>query len=178
MLMQTEGLPWDGTVHFGVIDQLAVERLGLMDDIPGLLKVIESGRMDWKRKHVQKNKVTNYARQYLATVLAQSVTGALILPNQTQLGTGTGTPAATDTDLWNPVAGTLKPCSGIQVYLTYYAQFVTAWQTSDPIQGSWSEIGLKDVAGNLWAHAAITSNLTVNDGELLVSQWQVQILGN
>ncbi|AFK87699.1 hypothetical protein Tsac_2846 [Thermoanaerobacterium phage THSA-485A] len=149
-----EGLKWQGEVKLLVIkDNKIIRRI---------------------QEH---NTVTNYARQYIVNVLTNAISYPLQLPSQMELGTGTGTPAGTDTDLWSPASATLKPLSGIQPYLTYFAQYVCTWQTSDPIQGTWTEIGLKDAANNLWAHAAI-SNFVVNSGEMLVCQWTIQILGN
>lgn len=151
-----DGLEWEGIVTFKVIDEKTKEV---------------------KREFQEHNKVTNYARSYLAQVLTNSVNGSLVLPSMIELGTGTGTPLATDIDLWSPATATLGPCSSVQVYLNYYAQYIAAWQPNT-ITGTYTEVGLKDSLGNLWAHSAITSNLTVNAGEMLVCQWQVQLLGN
>lgn len=148
-----ESLKWDGTLNFKVIKDSKVVR-----------------------EYKEHNKMTNYARGYIAQMLAGSIQGPLILPSQIELGTGSGTAAATDTDLWSPTIATMKPCSYTQVYLNYFAQYIVTWLTTDPIQGTWTEAGLKDANGNLWAHTAF--NLTINPGEMLVGQWQVQIVGN
>jgi hypothetical protein len=147
-----EGLEWEGIITFKVIDEKTKEI---------------------KRQYKEHNKVTNYARGYMAQILTNAVNGSLVLPSMIELGTGTGTPLATDADLWSPATVTLVSCTGIQVYLNYYAQFITTWQPNT-ITGTYTEVGLKDANGNLWAHAAITSNLTVNSGEQLVCQWQIQ----
>lgn len=144
-----------------------------------IFKVFDEKTLKLKRQFKQKNKVMDYARSYLVSaMIAGDGSQTLYFPSKMELGTGTGTPLGNDTDLWNPVAGTMKQCSNIQQYLTFYAQYVTTWLTTDPIQNTWTEIGLFDANGNLWAHSAITSNLTINSGEMLVAQWQVQIIGN
>jgi hypothetical protein len=149
-----EGLKWQGIVDLFVIkDNKIIRRI---------------------QEH---NTVTNYARQYIVNVLTNTISYPLQIPSQMELGTGAGTPASTDTDLWSPASATLKPISSMQPYLSYFAQYVCTWQTSDPIQGTWTEIGLKDAANNLWAHAAL-SGFVVNSGEMLVAQWAIQILGN
>lgn len=163
-----DSLAWDGVITFGVVDEMPMEEL---------MQRVKDGTLKFKRTVKQHNKVTNYARSYIAQVLTGTATIPLAFPAKMELGTGTGTPAATDPDLWSPVVGTLKSLSTIQVYLTYYAQYVCAWQSSDPITGTWTEVGLKDVNGNLWAHGAMSA-FTVNAGEMLVGQWAVQILGN
>lgn len=172
-----ENLQWEGIIDFSVLDQEMVRQKGLLDNIPALLEAIKNGDIQAKQYRT-KNKVTNYVRSYLASVLSGTATMPLVLPSKMELGTGSGTPAATDTDLWSPSSATIKPISNTQVYLNYYAQYVCTWLTSDPIQGTWTEIGLKDANSNLWAHANVTGLPTVNSGEMLIGQWQVQIIGN
>lgn len=170
-----EGLGWEGKIDFAILDQEAVQRAGLLDDIPRLLKAIRTGELAAKR-HVAHNKVTNVARANVASLLVGNFTTPL--PSQMQLGTGSGTPSATDTDLWNPSAGTLKLISGYTQYLQYFAQYLCTWLASDPIIGNWTEIGLKDSTRALWAHANVTGLPTVNAGEMLIGQWAVQLIGN
>lgn len=177
VLIEAEsGIGWDGEVLFGAIDEKTLRNMDLLDE-QAFLRALKSGNLLWKRRVLAKNKVTNYARAAIAQILSGAMSPP-VLPSRAELGTGIGTPAGTDTDLWSPAVATLKSIAYAQQYLSYYAQYVTTWLTSDPIQGTWTEIGLKDAGGNLWAHAAITSNLTVNSGEMLVAQWPVQILGN
>lgn len=176
LVKESSSLVWDGEVTFGVLDEELVRSMGLLDNPAALLHAIEAGTLQFKRTAKNHNTVTNYARQSLVEVMTGTAPNPLPLPSQMELGTGSGTPAATDTDLWAPAAATMKPLSQTNVYLSYFAQYICTWQTSDPIQGTWSEIGLKDSSGNLWAHAAV--NITINPGEMLVGQWQIQIVGN
>lgn len=149
-----EGLKWNGEITF---------------------QAFKDGKLVRERK--EHNKVTNYARAYMAQMLVSPYYSPVI-PSQIELGTGAGTPQATDTDLWSPAVSTLKPCSNSQVYLSYFAQFICTYLTSDPIVGTWTEVGLKDANNNLWAHAALPSGFPVYSGEMLVVQWQIQFLGN
>lgn len=164
---EVTGIPWEGIFTCGVIDQNDFDELMLHDT---------SISIPWKRKIVSTNKVTNYARSYLAQVLVNSVTYPLITPSAMQMGTGTGVPASTDVALWSATPATLKSCSTVQTYQNFYSQFITVWQSTDPIQGTWTEAGLFDVSGNLWAH--VNTNATVNAGEVFVAQWQVQFITN
>lgn len=176
LLTAQSNIAWDGQITLGVLDENLVRRLNLQD----ILLQIRAGNLSWKRQLRQSNKVTDYARQYLVKALLNTLPYPLIIPTLMELGTGTSTygPQGSDKDLWSPAAGTLKQTTTTQQYLTYYAQYICSWQTSDPIVGTWTEIGLKDSAGNLWAHAQLTSALPVYAGEMLVGQWQVQVLGN
>jgi hypothetical protein len=58
-----------------------------------------------------------------------------------------------------------------------YVQYSATWQTTDPVQGTWTEVGLLDANGNLWAHAMLGS-FTVNVGEIATVQWLVDFIGD
>lgn len=138
---------------------------------------LKNGLLPIKGTVKSKNTVTNFARQQIVSILANSVS-SILTPSKMELGTGSGTPSATDTDLWSPSAGTLKLCSSIAPYLTYNAQYICTWLSTDPIQGTWTEVGLKDSNNNLWAHSLISGNITISTGDALSCQWSVQILSS
>lgn len=125
-----------------------------------------------------RNTITNYARAALAQWLAAVSTNAtglgtpVLPPDRIALGTGSGTPGTTDAALFAETAGTRKICSIRQVYGSYYSQFIAQYQTSDP-RGTFTEAGLFDAAGNLWAHVML--NLTLITGQIATIQWKVQI---
>lgn len=177
MITNNEGLKWVGELEFSVFDEAEARKKGFLDSQDSFFYALKHGLLPVKRKVKSKNTVTNFARQQIVSILTNSVS-SIIPPNQMQLGTGSGTPTASDTNLWSPSAGTLKPCTSIQAYLTYYAQFITTWLSTDPVQGNWTEVGLKDSNGNLWAHSAISLGITVGSGDALTSQWTIQILSN
>lgn len=177
-----ESLGWDGILSFGIVKEEKLKKAGFLAEsenglelIPAFFDALKDGKIHFDRTAKSKNSVTNYTRSIIVQILTNTTQGVLG-PSQMELGTGTGTTSSTDTDLWSPINGTLKPCSTIQVYLTYYAQYICTWLSTDPIQGTWTEIGLKDTKNNLWAHSALTQNLTVNSGEMLIGQWTIQMI--
>jgi hypothetical protein len=173
-LEQRDGIAWDGKFSFGVMDADKFNKMRLQNE-QAFFDAIRSGEMPWKRLIQEKNKVTNFARSAMAQFLISQMS-PVVLPSAIELGTGTGTPAATDPDLWSPSVPTLKPCAYYSLYMQYYAQFITTWYITDPVQGTWSECGLFDANSNLWAHGVM--NLQVNVNEILVAQWSVNILGS
>jgi hypothetical protein len=124
------------------------------------------------------NTVTNYALGAIANLLAlNAINQVFYAPDYIELGTGSGTAAVTDKDLITPAASTWKQCSYVTPYLSTYAQYSATWQTSDNPAGTWTEAGLFDINKNLWAHVML-GNFTVNNGEILTVQWQIQIMGD
>lgn len=170
-----ESLGWEGIITFGVLDEAEMREKGFLDDQEAFFNALQSGEINFKRTAKAKNTVTNYARQQIVNALTFTIYN-IDPPRYIELGTGTGTPSTSDTDLWSPSSGTLKQCSTIQPYMSYFAQYICVWVSTDPIVGTWSEIGLKDYYYNLWAHSALTNNLTIASGEVLVAQWQIQIV--
>lgn len=130
------------------------------------------------------NLVTSYALAYIAQVITGGVqassSGALALPAKMELGTGSGTPQVSDTALWTPSVATLQALSVSQQYLNTIAQFGATWVTGSAAQGSasvpntWTEAGLFDANGNMWAHAPI--NVSVYASEYLTVQWNINFI--
>lgn len=172
-----ENVLWKGTFDFTVFDENKVRKQGFLQDEESFFYALKHGLLPVKRKIKSENAVTNYTRQQIVAILT-GASSTIVFPTQMQLGTGSGSPSASDTDLWSPATNTLKQCSSIQPYLTYYAQYICTWLSSDNIQGSYSEIGIKDTSGKLWNHSALTSTITVATGEALTAQLMVQILSN
>lgn len=102
-------------------------------------------------------------------------------PDRIALGTGTGTTGPGDTALFAEVALTRKTCAYRDVITDYYAEFVTQYQSTDPA-GTFTEEGLFDAAGNLWAHltmAAVTKgSVAVPPPQTLTVQHRILIKGN
>lgn len=169
-----DNIQWEGKFTFRVFNEKEARKQGFLDSQESFFYALKHGLLPIKRIVKSENIVTNYARQQIVNMLTGT---SNTHPSQMQLGTGSGTPSSTDTDLWSPSAGTLKQCQTIQPYLTYYAQYIVTWLSTDAIQGTWSEIGLKDSSNNLWNHSALTSIITVNSGEALTAQATIQILG-
>lgn len=118
--------------------------------------------------------VPNKCNVNLATAVMEWMTGTnntgynpVPWPDHTELGTGTGTPSSTDTDLFAPVAATLQKCSvvGPVSGSPQIGQWITQYMGTTGNAGNYSEAGLKDPNGKLWAHLAgvsiqITQGLT------------------
>lgn len=112
---------------------------------------------------------------YLAAVTAWSVgTANSILgtpiATQTILGTGTGTPAVTDTALFAPDPATILTCASQTVVPSpaYTAQWVSVYTTP---AGTYSEVGLQTVDGTLFAHKMET--ITISSGTQTTVTWQI-----
>jgi hypothetical protein len=117
------------------------------------------------------NTDTYFMRQAVAGWIAGTQT-TTTTPPPTQIGAGNGigTPSPSDTALWSPIAGTQRACDSITITYGYYAQYNITYQTTDPA-GAYTEVGLFDDAGNLWAHAAI--NEIKSSSQTLTIQWMV-----
>ncbi|MDI3341836.1 MAG: hypothetical protein QJR03_15020 [Sphaerobacter sp.] len=153
-----------------------------MRDALGLVGIVtvtvrdSAGRLVWRAEY--RNTVTNYARQAIAAWLAGTANAGQTTappPSMTALGTGTGTPAPTDTALWAEAAGTRKTCAFVQTYQTYYAEWSTQYLTTDPA-GTFTEAGLLDANGNLWAHVSMSVSKT--SSQTLTLDWKFYIQGN
>ncbi len=95
-------------------------------------------------------------------------------PSQIELGTGTRANGVTvnDVALWAPVAGTLAVCDQINIYNTYYAQYLKMYQVGQ-LNGSYTELGLFDVNGIMWGH--VQANLAVTSTQSLTVQWKIYL---
>ncbi|NMP20788.1 hypothetical protein [Sulfobacillus harzensis] len=101
---------------------------------------------------------------------------AVPYPAYMELGDGTGTPAATDTDLFSPNVAT-------QIHVTQagpapgnplVAQWVGVW---GPSYGPYnaSEAGLLSADGTLWSHILATIDLTTTASTVVTWQWVLSV---
>lgn len=118
------------------------------------------------------NTVTN---GYLAALTAWAVgtpnTSQGVPPaTQTILGTGTGTPAVTDTALFAPDTATILACASRVVLPTpaNTGQWVSVYTA--PV-GSYTEAGLITADGTLYAHKLAT--ITISSGTQTTVTWQI-----
>ena len=124
------------------------------------------------------NQITNAAAAALATWLTgrQPTQGQNALPPVTQieLGTGTGTAAATDTSLITPVPATLVPVTQAVVLTGPPAspQWTAVW--GGPGQsaqaGTFTEAGLFNTPGTLFAHLT-GLNVVVGTATVTTLDW-------
>lgn len=122
------------------------------------------------RRTVYENMPMNYGLTGMCTWLTG---GTITRPSQIELGTGTGTVAATDTALWSATANTLKTAQVQQVYNSNTAEWNATYNPGDP-SGTFTEAGLFDTNSNLWAHVVIDESK--DDTQSLVVDWQWQLL--
>ncbi len=125
-----------------------------------------------------KNQVTNYA----ASAVAQWLTGKnnsgfspVLPPAYTELGTGTGTPSPTDTNLFTPVTATNQWCATFTNPSAGVAQWTSQYFGTINNAGSYTEEGLFDANGNLWAHLVEAVTITQGLATTIVWQWTVTV---
>lgn len=158
---------------------MAVEHAEVAVQLQGEVTVtVRDARGRFVSRRAFRNTVSNYLLTALAGWLAATQVNTpntglttVLPPDRIALGTGTATPAPADTVLGSETTGTRKVCSIKQVYGSYYAQFITQYQTGDP-RGNFTEAGLFDAAGNLWAHVLL--NLNLASGQIATVQWKIQ----
>lgn len=120
------------------------------------------------------NIATNYVFNYLAQLIsgnASATTQGVSFPNYMKLGTGTGTPHSTDTVLWQEDSSTIQTLNG-KSCVDSSAQFNATWQEFQN-SPTYSEIGLFDSSGNMWAHASILGGITIDENEVLSCLWSI-----
>lgn len=129
---------------------------------------------------VQRNKINNYARkaysQWVTGAAANTLGGALPYPRKIALGTGTGTITGNEVALFNETAGTRKATSYQRQTQDYYAEWNVNYTTSDPT-GNFTEAGLFDELGKLWAQVLLT-NANKQTGQTLTVNWKWLHQGN
>lgn len=124
------------------------------------------------------NQVTNYAAQAIAQwLIGRNNTGysPVAPPAYTELGTGTGTLSASDTNLFSPVAATNQRCSSFTNPSPNVAQWTSQYVGTANNAGSYTEEGLFDQSGNLWAHLLQALTITQALSTTLVWQFTVTV---
>lgn len=124
------------------------------------------------------NQVTYYAANALAAWLTGTINRgpqAIHFPNYMELGTGSGTPSPSDTALFAGVSATSTPCSLVAVVsgTPDSSVWTAVWggPNAGNLAGTYSEIGLFDQDGHLWAHLAGLT-LGINTTTTTTVQWQ------
>lgn len=131
--------------------------------VSGHLKIVVTDHSTGDVKEYEyKNKITNalLARiaQWMAGVNNTGQNPAYV-PSKFQLGTGTGTPASTDTALFTPSAGSLVNAATV----TYSSNTTTLTinYAQNFITGTFTEAGLLDVNSVLLTHVTLTPSLQI-----------------
>lgn len=148
------------------------ESLGFQGEVTVTVRDVH-GR--FVRRVVVKNTVTDVLRSTVAKWLtATNTNGAADLPPPDRTALGTGTPSAAG--LGVETAGTRKVCAYRQVISSFYAQYTTQYQTTDPA-GTFTEAVLLDAAGRVWAYVPLGS-VPKSASETLTLQWKLLAKGN
>lgn len=136
---------------------------------------------------LQDQTVPNQITYYAANVLAAWFTGtinrgpqAIHFPNYMELGTGSGTPSPSDTALFNGVSATSTPCTQLAVVngTPNSPQWVAVWggANAGTIAGTYSEVGLFDADGHLFAHVAgLTIEVSTSTTTAIEWQWTLSV---
>lgn len=93
-------------------------------------------------------------------------------PNYMELGTGTGTPAHTDTALFTESPATNQQCSVVSAS-TNQATFVCQYYGTSTNAGTYTEAGLKDSDGHLFGHLMAT--ISIQQGLSTTVTWVVAV---
>lgn len=120
------------------------------------------------------NKLTNY----MANVLAQWLTGVnntgynpVLPPLYVEAGTGSGTPAPTDTNLFTPVSATYGRTSIQDTPSNGVAEFVSQYYGDANNSGDYTEVGLFDANGNMFAHTMYS--FSIASGQTTTITWDI-----
>ncbi|MFB5192750.1 hypothetical protein [Alicyclobacillus fastidiosus] len=119
-----------------------------------------------------KNTITNWTRALIASFLSGSMTNIFVGTSQVQpslpyaiaLGTGTGTPQLTDTNMYSETYGTRQQYTYRDVLNGYYAQTVVQYPVNtsgNPI--TYTEAGLWD---QLYTSTTLTGPVSSGDREI------------
>jgi len=145
-------------------------------------KTSESGVLT---KHTFKNQLSNFARAQAANMWVGPTAANYVVPTvPSSIQIGTGAPIApltsvdpTDIALWAPMGGTgIKVLDFSTVWLNYTSQYSTTFNTGEAV-GAWTEAGLFDTLGNMFAHVQLTGFSKLS-GDTVTVQWNVLHIGN
>lgn len=128
--------------------------------------------------NIYKNRLTNYSVEAGARLWVDKFVKT---PNTITLGTGSPPggqdgPLATDTALWTEDATTEKTVDIKTTFMTIYSEFGATYQTTEINGTQYTEAGLFDADGNMWAHAIIDINKTSSQTATVL--WKVKHEGN
>jgi len=136
-------------------------------------------------QHTFKNQLSNFARAQAAYMWVGPTAANYIVPTvPSSIQIGTGAPVApltnvdpTDTALWAPMGGTgTKVLDFSTVWLNYTSQYSVTYNVGEAV-GAWTEAGLFDALGNMFAHVQLIGFSKLS-GDTVTVQWNVLHIGN
>ncbi len=95
-------------------------------------------------------------------------------PSQIEYGSGSGTPAVTDTGPFTPISGSLTNLSYVQANTPASGTTTFTFQTpAGVITTQVTEAFLRDTSGNGFAHTMYGAPFTPSSSENVTTQWQI-----
>lgn len=160
----------DKSVAIGYVHALVFD--GPAPDLDTIRRIAYSGDAG-----VYKNRLTDYAVSAAAGLWVDEY---VLTPSAICLGTGTppvGTtePLSSDEALWQADNTTLKVCDVKAVFMTVYSEYAVTYSTGEANDVDYTEAGLFDADGNLWAHVKL--NLRKSATQTAVVLWKVMHQG-
>lgn len=136
------------------------------------VRYYENGEL--KRSQTFKNRLTYHA---IATAARMWLGELVPTPTKIVLGTGTPPPPLTgpsfdDTALWNADPSTERTCDIRTTFLTFQTEFGVNYTQGELSGTVYTEAGLFDDAGNMWAHVVV--NIDQQPTETAVMLWKIQ----
>lgn len=152
-----------------------------MSSLAGAIGVVEvSYYRDGKltRRDTFKNRLTFHAVSSSARLW---VGESVLTPSYIVLGTGTPPPplegpTPDDTALWAPDPTTQRNCDVKTTFLATTSEFGVNYDQGEIAGVKYTEAGLFDDAGNMWAHVMV--NIEQDETETAVVLWKILHVGN
>lgn len=144
----------------------------------GYVDVLYFENGELKRKQTFKNRLTYHA---VATSARLWLGESLPTPTKIVLGTGTPPPPLEgptfdDTELWNPDPATERRCDIRTTFLTFQTEFGVNFRQGELTGTVYTEAGLFDDEGNMWAHAIVNIDQAPTESAVLL--WKIQHIGD
>lgn len=127
-----------------------------------------------------KNRLTDHARASLA---ALTVGEFVKTPSRIVLGVGAPTapftgPTPDDTALWVEVSDTRRTVDVKSTFLTYTSEFGVTYDTGEVNDVDFTEAGLEDADGVMWAHVMFEMPIRKNALQTMSVRWKILHVGN
>lgn len=150
------------------------ENVLILDNVETILTDIHTGKTRTFKCH---NIPLNYQFQALAQWIAgvnNTGQNAVLPPTQIEYGSGTGTPAVTDTGPFTPISGSLTNLSYATANSPQNGTTTLVFQTpAGVITGTVTEAFLRDTSGNGWAHSMYGASFTPTSTETVTTKWEL-----
>ncbi len=145
----------------------------MIDNVRTILTDTKTGKIRSFSSH-------NISLTYLFSAFSQWMTGknntgyqALSPPTQIEYGSGTGTPAETDTGLFTPITGSLANLSYATANYSVTGTSLFVFNTpAGVITTEVTEALLRDISGHAWLHTMFGVPFTPSLTEIITTLWE------